>query len=193
MKSNLTILLLLINSVVFSQDRSNFGFGAVIGYKTAVGDGGIIAEYKFKNRFNIYMGLTYADFNGLGYVIGADVFITNYKWQPCLGIAFNRQSGDYFYSGDTTELKTDYIVNANNNYIATIGVRKILMFDKIDAIGFMAFTPFLSYRFTFPENKVIFTDGYINEAREERINTRIGGGFGGGLKMVYFFHRSSSK
>jgi len=188
MKNILTILLLMISSFVFAQEKSNIGFGAIIGYKSVVGDGGFIAEYKYKNRFDFYLGLTYADFNGLGFVAGADLFLTNFKWQPCMGFAFNRQSGDYFYSGDTTEIKTDYIVNANNNYIVTIGVRKILIIDKIDPIGFMAFTPFLCYRYTYPENKVLFTDGYINEAREERINTRIGGGFGLGLKMVYYFH-----
>ncbi len=188
MKKYLLILLLSISSLTFAQVKSHFGAGFMIGYKGIVSDGGVIAEYKYSNRFDAYFGLSFTDFSGLGYVVGADIFLTNYSWQPCLLLGFNRQFGGYSYTGDTTELKTDYLIKGYNSYVAAIGVRKIL-FEKKEALGFMSFTPYFCYRYTYPESKVIFLDNYINEAREDRINSRISGGIGGGIKIVYFLHR----
>ena len=188
MKKYLLILLLSISSLTFAQVKSHFGAGFMIGYKGIVSDGGVIAEYKYSNRFDAYFGLSFTDFSGLGYVVGADIFLTNYSWQPCLLLGFNRQFGGYSYTGDTTELKTDYLIKGYNSYVAAIGVRKIL-FEKKEALGFMSFTPYFCYLYTYPESKVIFLDNYINEAREERINSRISGGIGGGIKIVYFLHR----
>ncbi|MBK7035752.1 MAG: hypothetical protein IPH42_05270 [Bacteroidetes bacterium] len=168
--------------------KSQFGAGFMVGYKGIVSDGGVIVEYKYSNRFDTYFGLSYTDFSGLGYVVGTDIFFTNYSWQPCLLLGFNRQFGGYSYTGDTIEVKTDYLIKGYNSYIAAIGVRKIL-FEKSDALGFMSFTPYICYRYTYPESKLIFLDDYENEAREDRINSRISGGIGGGLKVVYFLNR----
>lgn len=188
MKKYLLILLLAISSLTYAQVNSHFGAGVMLGYKGIASDGGFVVEYKYRNRIDVYIGLSYVDFSGLGYVVGTDVFITNYGWQPSILLGFNRQFGGYSYTGDTVELKTDYLIKGYNSYIVGIGVRKIL-FEKKDALGFMSFTPYLCYRYTYPESKVIFLDDYINEPREDRINSRIGGGFGGGLKIVYFLNR----
>ena len=66
----------------------------------------------------------------------------------------------------------------NDNVVAIAGIRKIVSFDDKNANGFMAFTPYISYRYSSSASKVIYISGDVREDRESRINRRIGSGVG---------------
>ena len=189
MKEISILIFFLFSISSYGQNKSNFGVGANVGYKSPTGESGFVFEWKIRQSFNLYGGLTYAKFNGFGYTVGADFFPIHRKFQPCLGVAFNHQSGDSFYMGQDSLDRADYEIRGNNNFVGIVGVRSILNFDDKSANGFITITPYLSYRYSDPSNIAIFRGGINNEEVEERINSRIGSGFGFGIMFLYFFDK----
>lgn len=193
LKRLIFIVLLFCRTYTYGQEKSNIGFGAIAGYKSLTGDSGFLVEYKYKKRFDVFCGFGAAKFSGLGYFIGTDVYVTPRSWQPCLGISFNYLSGDEFYIGETGIDRTDYKVNSNTSIVGTLGIRKIVFFDDKNANGFMAFTPYLCYRYLTTYNEVVYVGGDFRQDREDKINHRIGSGLGVGLKMVYFVSKNEKR
>lgn len=189
MKKKYCFLLLILSiSICHSQERSNFGFGASAGFKMPMGEGGFMAEVKVKKVIDFYAGFGGGKYAGYGFALGTEVFFLKKDLQPCLGIAYNYLSGNKFYIGEN-ENRTDFRVKASNNFIGTIGVRWIIHFDEKSANGFMAITPYLSYRYLYAENRVLYEGGVENKSAERRINNRIGDGLGFGLKVLYFIDK----
>ena len=189
MKRIIFLILLFYCSFSLAQEKTNIGFGASVGYKCPVNEVGYIIEYKFKRIFDLYFGLTSAKFNGIGYSIGSDIYLTQKSWQPCIGVTYNYQLGKKLSIGEHNVDETFYEVKTSKNLICILGIRIIGLFDDKNANGFVTFTPYLSYRYSYAPNKVVHTGGVIREDRERIINNRIGNGFGLGLKILYFINR----
>lgn len=188
MKYLLLILFLASSNISLAQEGYNFGFGANAGYKSLSGEAGFAIEFKYKKIFDLFGGLASTKFNGLGYFIGSTVFFSQNSLQPCIGFAYNYQSGSSFYVGETIANRSDYRVNPNDNFISIIGIRKLIQFDDKNDNGFMSFTPYLSYRYTRSPYKVLNTGGIVDHNQETKINNRIGSGLGVGLKVIYFLN-----
>lgn len=88
--------------------------------------------------------------------------------------------------GETNIDRTDYIIKPTNNYIFGIGARKIFNFDDRNSNGLFAITPFINYRITNPQAIIIIESGVNDIDRNAKLEQRLNGGLGIGIKVLYF-------
>jgi hypothetical protein len=181
------LVYLQLTTVCIAQESSHLGIGAGGGYKGINPDAGFIVEYNVRNVFSMYFGTTVAQYGRFSYTIGTDFFVTKKPWQPMIGVAFNHLSSNEFLEGEYKVNQAAYKIESSDNFIGILGVRKVILPDDKDRKGFLSFTPYLGYTYANPIRSVQYLSGTIDKNREDKINSNISGGFGGGIKLIFFF------
>lgn len=188
MKLKIVILIscfFLCNST-FSQKGVFFGFGANPGHKGVNNTYSFVVDIHYRNRISMYFGNANDKFSGFGWGGGINLHLLSTNWQPVIGCGYNTLKSSSFYTGGDSLSRSDYFIPRSRNFVAIIGVHKILP-DDTGRNRFASLTPYISYRFTLEDNEVILVEGFNNTPQIERINRKTGPGFGFGLKLVAVF------
>jgi len=182
------VLLILMFSILpcYSQDKLNIGVGVNAGYRSTFGEGGFMTSLRVKNHIDIYGGVSFGKFMGVGISGGINTYFLNTKLQPLIGLSYNNFSGNQFSIGNSEVDEGYYKVNPTQFFVFSFGCRRILKFDDSSAKGFMAFVPSVTYRYYNPEYKVIYISGVYNSSDANRINNWIGNGIGFNVSLIFY-------
>ncbi len=192
MKNGIKYLLFAISLFIMSKSRAQlqFGVGMGLGQRSALCQGGISAEVKYKNTFDIFGFAASEKYSAGGYGFGVNLIILpSKKWSPTLLFTQMYVSERIFYFENSNgDPLNHYRIDPYRNRAYGIGMRcqwksKEGQRPKQDIHLEFHF----SYRHPIENNEIELIEGDHDINTENKINKTIGPGFGAGIKLTYFF------